>query len=132
MLLIDDDQARVIEWRENRRARSDHDARIAAQRGHPAGPALADVLGAMRDADQRSEARAKDAHDLIGERDFRHQHQHAPLGRQRLGRKPQINLGLAAGGDAPEQKGFEALLAHRRRGRGDRGGLLDRELERRG
>ena len=42
--------------------------------------------------------------------DFRHQHQHLPAGRQHRSISAQIDLGLAAAGDAMQQMGAESGL----------------------
>ena len=125
VLLIDDDQAGVVQRCEDRRARTDHHAR-SRRSARPSSPSSARRRSARYGASPASVPKrcAKRPHDLIGQRDFRHQHDHASLGRQRLGGEPQVDLGLAASRHAPQQKSLEAPLADRRRDLGDDGGSV--------
>ena len=102
MLLVDHDQARVMERYEDRGARSDDHPGFAAQRRHPSRPAFGHVLRAMHDRRQRPETLAKGADDLIRQGDFRHQHDHLAAGLERLRRKLDVDLGLAAARDPPQ------------------------------
>ncbi len=124
VLLIDDDQAGVVQRRKNQRARSDHDARLTRQGRGPAGPSLADVLRAMRDAHQRAEARAKRPHHLIGEGDFRHHHDDVATRGERTGGELEINLGLATPSHAMEEETLVTLLLDGARDGFDRGALV--------
>ena len=83
----------------------------------------------MRDRDQRAEAGAKRPDDLIGERDLGHQHQHLPARFQSRRRELQVNLGLAAGGDAPQQKSFLARIDDGGHDGLDHGRLLWHQIE---
>jgi hypothetical protein len=106
VLLVDHNQPYVVQRREDRRARTDHHSRMPANRRHPARPSLGHALRAMRDRDQRAEACAKRAHDFVRERDFGHHDQDVAPDRERARCKVQVNLGLTAGGDAPQQERF--------------------------
>ncbi len=129
VLLVDDDQTEVVQRRENHRARTNHHARLSANRGHPAGPSIGHALRAVRDADERAETRAKGAYDFVGERYFGHHDQHVAAGGQRARGEVQVNLGLAAGGDAPEQKRFITSMIDGRRDRIQRDLLFAGEVE---
>src|SRR5713226_8687535 len=130
MFLVDDDQTEAVNRSEDDRARANHDARLPAQRTHPTAPSLGHVLRAVHDADERSKAGPKLPDDLVGERDFRHQHEHLASRLEHFAGELQVYLGLAARGHAPEQKGLEAPLAYRGYRGFDRRGLLPRKLER--
>lgn len=67
-----------------------------------------------------AEASAEAAQRLRGQADFRHQHQRLASGRKAIGDRLQIDLGLAAAGDAIEQIGGKAGV----RADGGGGGLL--------
>ena len=57
----------------------------------------------------------KIAADRRRERDLRHQQQHAAAGARTARRQPQVDLGLAAAGDAVEERGVECLPRTRAR-----------------
>ena len=83
----------------------------------------------MRDADERAEARAKRAHDFVGQRDLGHHDQNIAPGRERARSEIQVDLGLAAGGDSPQQKRLVAAMLDGRRDRVERDLLLIGEIE---
>ena len=114
VFFVDDDQSDVAHRRENHRARTDHHACLPANCRHPARPSLGHALRAVRDADQRSEARAKRAHDFVGQRDLGHHDKDVAPGRERSRGEVQINFSLAAGGDAPQEKRFVTPMLDRR------------------
>ena len=110
VLLIDDDQPKIGEGQEQRRARADHELRLvlgdrapdaAAQRrrhaGMPLGGARAETLLATGD-------------ELRGERDLGHEHEDLPAARERGGDRLEIDFRLARAGDAVEQRHGEAAL----------------------
>ena len=65
---------------------------------------------AERLAEQRGDGR--------GQGDLRHEHQHAPSGRADRGREPQVDLGLAAAGDAVQQRDAERAASRPARAAG--------------
>src|SRR3546814_3873144 len=73
------------------------------------------------DLHRHAQARAEARQQLRGQADLRHQHQRLPAARQAVGDRVQVDLGLAAAGDAVEQQRGEAVDVAQRR---DRGGLL--------
>ena len=95
------------ERREDRRARADDDVHFAAPDAVPLVVAFAVGEPAVLDRHARAEARAEHRRDRGRQRDLRHQHQHAAARRaHRLG-QAQIDLGLAAAGDAMQQRDAE-------------------------
>ena len=123
MFLIDDDQLQARQRHEDGQPGAEHDLGAPRQRldeaagarriGHAA--VGADDVGA-------GEARRDAAFELGGERDLRHQHQRLTAPGQHGVDRAQIDLGLAAAGDAVQQEGVEAVNA---------GYRLDRRLLRR-
>ena len=118
MLLVDDDQAEIGEGQEERRARPDDDARLAARDRAP--DALALALG--RDPECHSAGRApkrcgEAVEELGGQRDLRQEHQRLPARPQGLGDRLEIDFRLARAGDAFEQGRGKGAL-------GDAGGEI--------
>ena len=128
MLFVDDDQADVLERREHRRARADDDVHVAAADALPLIVPLAVREAAVLDGDAVAEALAEERRDDRRERDLRHEHEHAPARVADARREPQVDLGLAAAGDAVQQRHLE-LPARRRsaQSRVERGVLLARQ-----
>ena len=95
VLLVDDDQAEIGKGQEQRRARADDNARLAAGNRAPGlAPARAgDVRVPMER--WRPEAGLETAQPIDGECDFRQQHQHLPAAREGGGDRFEIDFGLA-------------------------------------
>ena len=106
---VDDDQAGVGERREHRRAGADNNARPAVPGGHPGVQALAVGEAGVQHRHRHREALAEAAQGLGRQADLRHQHQHLFAGGQHRRHGLQVDLGLAAAGDAVEQERLEAL-----------------------
>jgi hypothetical protein len=64
----------------------------------------------MQQGQGRRESLAEPRHQLRREADFRHQHQRAPTAPQDAFHRVQIDLGLAAAGDAIQNKGCESRV----------------------
>ena len=107
MLLVDDDQADVLERREHRRARADDDVDVAAADALPLVVALAVGEAAVLDGDALAERLAEQRGGGRRQRDLRHEHQHAAAGVADAGREAEVDLGLAAAGDAVQQRDAE-------------------------
>ena len=108
VLFIDDDQAKLGEGQEERRAGADDGARLAAQDGAPdAGALLASDLG-MPFRRPRAEARGEAVEERAGQRDLGQQHQRLPAAAERLGDRLEIDLGLSRSGHAVEERDREA------------------------
>ncbi len=121
MLLIDDDQAQVVERKEQGRARARHHPNLAFGRPTPdAGAAARRQLG-MPFGGRGAKAFCKAVPELRGQRDLGHQDQHLPARGQNFGDRLEIDLGLARTGHALQQDRLEFLSS--RRLAQDRGGL---------
>ena len=102
VLFVDDHHAQVGERREHRRARADQDAMDAARALQPdVEPLRVRERGVQRGGGP--EALPKARRGLRRQGDFRHQHQRLFAALQDFGDDAQIDLGLAAAGDAVEQ-----------------------------
>ena len=109
VLLVDDDQAEVLERQEQRRAGADHDARLPGGGRAPGAAALGRGQRRMPLDRRAAEAPREAVHELAGERDLRqHDQRLAPL-LQRAGHGLEVDLGLAGAGDAVEQRDGEGL-----------------------
>ena len=130
MLLVDDDQADLLERREHGRARADDDVDVAAADPLPLVVALAVGEAAVLDGDALAERLAEQGGGGRGQGDLRHEHQRAPSGCADRGREPDVDLGLAAAGHAVQQR--DAELAGRGQGEEavEGGGLLAGQLPR--
>ncbi len=104
VFLVDDDKPEVGERREHRRARADHDAHLAARHGgvgeqplprREPGVQYRDLLAGEAPLDAR--------HGLAGQADLGHEEQDRAAGVQRRLRRLEVDLGLAAAGDAVQQ-----------------------------
>ncbi len=111
VLLVDDDQAKPRQRREDRQPGTEDDARFTGE----CRPPVALAGGFSQFAVQRHDrafrkTRPDPPFELRRQIDFRHQQQHLPSGRQHPIDQAQINLRLAAAGDAMEQIGTESGL----------------------
>ena len=104
VLLVDHDQAEVLDRREQRRARADRDRRGAAAQPLPLLEPLARAQAAVQHRERVAEAAAQPREDLVRERDLGHEHERPPARVERGGDRAQVDLGLAAAGDAVEQE----------------------------
>src|SRR5438445_3005405 len=119
MLLVYDDQAAARHWREHGRTRADDDVGLATRSRQPGTCALAVGEARMHHFDARLEAFAETTQRLRGQADLGHEYEHLPAARHDLLDQREIDLGLAAAGDAFEQGRGEAAEACRDRGDGD-------------
>ena len=115
MLLVDDDEPEVGHRCEHRRARAEHDARLAAEGVAPgARGARASVSAECSTASGAAKRSRKRPSELRREPDLGHQHQRARARREHALDEPQVHLGLAAAGDPVQHEGGEARRARRR------------------
>ena len=110
VLLVHDDEAERFDRRKDGRARADDDPRAALANLVPFVVALAGGQMAVQHRHQRlqragAEPRLEPLDGLRRERDFRHEHNRALAVFQGVGDGLQINLGLAAAGDAVQEEG---------------------------
>ena len=117
VLLVEHDHAQVVERREEGGARADRDRRRAEAQALPLRDALGGAEPAVQDGELVAEARAQAADDLVRERDLGDEHERLPAARERALDRAQVDLRLAAAGDAVQEEA--ARLA-----RVDRGGEL--------
>ena len=116
VLLVDHDDAEIGQRREDGRARADDDTRAAAADVLPLVVPLAAGKMAVQHGDADflpEETRAEMLDRLRRERDFRHEDERAFAKGQHLRDGLQINLRLAAAGDAVEQHHARFLLSRR-------------------
>jgi hypothetical protein len=130
VLFVDDDEPEIGDRREHRRARAEHDARFSGNALAPGREPLGIGERGVQHRHRRIEALAETRDQLRREPDFRHQHQRALTASQRVVRRMEVHLGLAAAGDAIQQEGRKAsgraidgrdgcrLLGDERRARG--------------
>ena len=102
--LVDDDQAEVGLRREDRRARADHDVERPGRGLLPLVVGLAEREAGVEHADAAGEALGEAAHGLGGERNLGHQHEPAPAEPRGVRERVEVDLGLAAAGDAVQQQ----------------------------
>ncbi len=130
MLLVDQDQAQPRQRREHRQPGAEHDVGAPGQRLHEAARARTiGKRGMQAHHVGGGEALRHALLELRRERDLRHQHQHLATLRQHVRGQAQVDLGLAAAGDAVQQPGAKARPAGE--DRLDRGGLLGGERRQR-
>ena len=133
LLLVDDDEPEIVEWRKDRRARSHDDARLAMAHAPPFARAL-DVAQCgvqHRDAfESRAKPRAALPADPQCQRNFRHQHDRGLAARQRLLHAAHVHFGLPAAGDAVQQQHAELAQLESRANRTERALLLRVQLVR--
>ena len=121
VFFVDDEQSRFGQRREHRRARTDDDARFAACGGGPHAGARGVVEPRMQGMHFDAQPRAESRERLRRQSDLRHEHERLPPAREAIGDRLQIDLGLAAAGDAFEQHRAETVV---RDDRLDRGALF--------
>ena len=108
MLLVHDDQAQPSERREHRGARADDEVHVAAADPVPLIVTLAVGERAVLNRHAIAERAAEQRRHRRRQRDLRDQQQHLPASALDRLRQAQIDLGLAAAGDAVQQRGPEA------------------------
>ena len=104
VLLVDHDQAEVLDRGEDRRARPDADARLAAAQPPPLVGALAGGEGGVQDGEAVAEPSAKACHHLGSETDLGDEDDRPPPLRQRRLDRRQVDLGLARAGDPVQEQ----------------------------
>ena len=133
MLLVDNDQAEIAEWQEQRRTRADDEVRATLGNGAPGRGAPVRRYFGMPDRRGSAEAHGEAVEPLRRQRDLGQQHQHLAAGAQRRRDGLVIDFRLARTGNAVEQGDGEGVrrdgLAQRHRrslllGRQDRTGLV--------
>ena len=113
VLLIDHDEAELVERGEYRRAGADDDPRLTPMGGAPGVAALAGAALRMHDDDAGTEAALETLDQLRRQRDLGHEHQHLAAMGQRPGNGLKIHFGLAAARDAvQEMRGESAQRGH--------------------
>ena len=116
MLLVDHDQAEVLERREHGRARADADARLAARAAAATRrSARRGVSRECRTATVSPKRSAKRADGLRRQRDLGHEHDRRAAALERGAHGAQVDLRLAAAGHAVQQQAL--ARAPRRRWR---------------
>ncbi len=108
MLLVDDDEPEIGDRREDRRPGAHDDARLALADPPPLVVALARRQLAVQHGHRGSEARPRGPHQHRRERDLGHQQDRALAEGERPLDAAQVDLGLAAAGDAVQQERPEA------------------------
>ena len=107
VLFVEDDQPQFVERQEQRRARADHRADFAIGDAAPGAGALARRHIRVPLGRPRAEAAREAVDEGVGERDLGQDDQRLPAGPQRVGNRLEEHLGLAAAGDAIEQRDAE-------------------------
>ena len=132
VLLVDDDQAEVVDRGEDRRARADADLRLAAPQPLPLVEAFAVGEGAVEDGEAVAEAGAEAGDGLRREADLGDEDDRAAAALERRLDRRQVDLGLARAGDAVEEllAGRAGLAVERRHQGVDGGPLLGEEPRR--
>ena len=110
VLLIDNDEAQVRVWQEQRRARADDHRDFVLRDTRPSPCALARRDLGMPLRRRHAEPRREAVEELPGQRDLRHQDQHLLTAPYRLGHRLEINFGLARSGHAVDQRHAEAAV----------------------
>jgi hypothetical protein len=125
VFLVDDDDAELRHRREHRGACAQNHTRLARQALPPRGQTFVVRETGVQDADGYGEPLAEAPDELWRQPDLGHEHQRAAARAQRVLDAVQVDLGLAAAGDAVEQERREAAvcLVDRR----DGGSLLGTE-----
>ena len=107
VLLVDDDRAEIRERREDRRARADGDALLAASQCQPGVVPLAVAQRAVEHGHAIAEGRAKAIDRLRRERDLGNEHDRALVARiDQRAQQFDVDERLATAGDAVQQKRF--------------------------
>ena len=128
MLLVKDDQADVRRWGKEGRARPDHDWAVTSRDLLPGGVTLGVGHAGVEDGHPVPEASSEARRHLGRKRNLRRQDQRRPTAAQAPGGCPQVDLGLAAAGDAIEQEWRAVARAQGPLDRGPGGGLCRRQL----
>ena len=128
MLLVDDDEAGIVERREDRRACAHDDVDSAAADAVPLVVAFAVRQPAVLHSDAIAKDLAKHGGNRRRQRNFRNQDEHRATGRQRFGRHAEVQLRLAAAGHAVQQCHVELAGRHVLPQPGERVGLFGREV----
>ena len=128
VLFIDDDEAEIGIGQEQRRARADHDRRLAGRDRRPIARA-----GARRQFGvpfQRTHAKTlrEAIEKLAGQRDLRHQDQRLLAAANRFGNRLEIDFSLARAGDTVEQSDMKSAVGGERTHGVDRRALLGRKF----
>jgi hypothetical protein len=132
VLLVNDDQSHLLERREHRRAGADDDIDVAAADALPLVVALAVGETAVLDRDALAERLAEEGGGGRGQGDFGDEHQRPSTGGAHGGRQADVDLRLAAAGDAVQQRDAELAGRGQREKAVERGGLLSGQLAGRG
>ena len=125
VLLVDDHEAEARQRREDGRARPDHQPRAAVADPPPLVPAFARPEPAVQDGQRVAEAGAHAVHELMRERDLRHEQQHVAPGREGVLGGGEEDLGFPASRDAVQEEG-RRVPGRDRRGDGVERGPLGR------
>ena len=113
VFLVDHDQTQVLEGSEDRRAGADRYPAAPLANAPPVVEAFARGETAVQHGDLFPEPRAEAVHNLVRERDLRHEHDHAALLLQGHGGGPHVDLCLAATRDAIEHEAASARAFNR-------------------
>ena len=114
VLFVEDDEAEVLQRREQRRTRADCDARLALQQALPLAAALRVGEAAVQHRDI-GETRREATDRLRRQRDLGHEHDAGAAARADFFEDAKVDLGLAAAGDAVQQeRAMHARLDRRR------------------
>ncbi len=105
VFLVHHDQPELRHRREHRRARAEHQACLATEGAAPGEEALVVGEPRMQHRHRGIEALAEARQQLRRECDLGHQHQRPPPRGQYPFDEPQVDLGLAAAGDAVQHEG---------------------------
>ena len=108
VFLVDHDQAGVGQRQEHRRAGANHHPCLPAPGRGPDPGTFAVGQARVQRMHRHAQPGAEAGQGLRGQADFRHQHQRLAAARQAIGDGLQVDLGLAAAGDAFEQERGEA------------------------
>ena len=111
LLFIQNDEPEVLQRCKHRAARAQHDAHLTAADALPLVVALGERQRAVQHRDVTAELRRKAAQHLRRQRDLRHEQHGGLAARERFFDEPDIDLRLAAGGHAMQQRGAAALAA---------------------
>ncbi len=116
MFFVDDDQSRMPERQEDCGAGADQQSGTAVARRLPRRAAFTFGQPGMVDPRLLAKAVLETAHELWSQADFRYQDQHLAAAAQQVACSLQVDLGLAAAGDAGQQDGGEVLASGEDRG----------------
>ncbi len=131
MFLVHDDQAKALQRREHRRTGADDDVDLAAADAVPLIVPLSVRERAVLNRHPAAEHTAKERRDGRRQRNFRHHQQDLPAGAADAIGQAQVDLALAAAGDAVQERRVEGGRVGQRRQRVERRLLLFRQDTRR-